>query len=103
MACLSLLFRGRSLKNIPESMKDLLRRVQINIPFTMLNESYLNRFLTNNEKDDHLPMGSGTIDFRPLFNYMKLNRKSSPIITLEPHCEADMWLSLAYLSKVCPW
>jgi hypothetical protein len=54
-------------------MQDLLRIVQINIPFTMLNDSYL-----------------------------KSKRNSLPIITLEPHCENDLWLSLAYLSEVWP-
>jgi sugar phosphate isomerase/epimerase len=54
------------------------------------------------EEDDHLPMGSGAIDFKPLFNYLKSRRNPSPIITLEPHSEADLWQSLAYLSEVWP-
>lgn len=55
------------------------------------------------ENDAHLPMGFGSIDFEPLFNYLKLNRNSPPIITLEPHREKDLWLSLEYLSKKWPW
>ena len=55
------------------------------------------------ENDAHLPMGFGSSDFEPLFNYLKSNRNSPPVITLEPHCEKDLWLSLEYLSKKWPW
>lgn len=54
-------------------------------------------------KDEHLPMGLGTIDFKLIFEYLKANRKSPPIVTLEPHRGADLWPSLEYLSKVWPW
>jgi sugar phosphate isomerase/epimerase len=54
-------------------------------------------------KDEHLAIGSGSIDFRFLFNYLKLNNNSLPIITLEPHQEKDLWPSLAYLTKIWPW
>ena len=53
--------------------------------------------------DEHLAMGLGTIDFDLLFNYLKLNNNSPPIITLEPHREEDLWPSLAYLAKIWPW
>jgi sugar phosphate isomerase/epimerase len=52
------------------------------------------------DSDAHLPMGSGAIDFQPLFNYLKSNKKSPSVITLEPHCEADLWRSLEYLAEV---
>ncbi len=53
--------------------------------------------------DEHLPMGRGIIDFERLFSYLKANRKSPPLVTLEPHREADLWPSLAYLAKIWPW
>ncbi|NNL75070.1 MAG: sugar phosphate isomerase/epimerase [Desulfobacterales bacterium] len=53
--------------------------------------------------DEHLAMGLGTIDFDLLFNYLKTNGKSPPIITLEPHREPDLWPSLEYLARVWPW
>ena len=53
--------------------------------------------------DEHLAMGLGTIDFGLLFNHLKLNNNSPPIITLEPHQEEDLWPSLAYLAKIWPW
>ena len=53
--------------------------------------------------DEHLAMGSGTFDFGLLFNYLKLNNNSPPIITLEPHQEEDLWPSLAYLARIWPW
>ena len=53
--------------------------------------------------DEHLAMGLGTIDFELLFNHLKLNNNSPPIITLEPHQEEDLWPSLAYLEKIWPW
>jgi len=54
-------------------------------------------------QDEHLAMGMGTIDFKLLFNHLKLNNKYPPIITLEPHQEEDLSPSLAYLAKIWPW
>jgi sugar phosphate isomerase/epimerase len=53
--------------------------------------------------DEHLPLGSGKIDFYQLFTYLKSNEIPQPIITLEPHQEEDLWPSLDYLAKVWPW
>ena len=53
--------------------------------------------------DEHLAMGLGNIDFELLFNYLKLNSISPPIITLEPHQEEDLWPSLEYLAGIWPW
>jgi sugar phosphate isomerase/epimerase len=50
-------------------------------------------------KDEHLPLGSGKIDFYPLIGFLK-KRKKLPLITLEPHKEADLWLSMEYLSRM---
>ncbi|MBA4369875.1 MAG: hypothetical protein C0403_19780 [Desulfobacterium sp.] len=51
------------------------------------------------ERDEHLPMGMGGIDFSPLTVFLR-KRKTLPIITLEPHEEKDLWLSLAYLKDI---
>jgi sugar phosphate isomerase/epimerase len=51
------------------------------------------------EKDEHLPLGKGDIDFLPMIQYLK-NCRELPIITLEPHEEKDLWPSLVYLQDV---
>ena len=48
------------------------------------------------DKDWHLPMGQGTVDFKTLFAFI---RKAGPILTLEPHDEQDLYLSLDYLER----
>jgi sugar phosphate isomerase/epimerase len=53
--------------------------------------------------DEHLAMGRGTIDFNNILKYLKKNKASAPIITLEPHREKDLWPSLAYLADRWPW
>lgn len=54
-------------------------------------------------EDDHIALGDGVIDFDLLFSWLKQNRSSPPLITLEPHEEKDLWPSLAYLDKMWPW
>ena len=49
--------------------------------------------------DDHWALGRGSIDFKLIFDYLKNQKKSSPIITLEPHKEDDFWPSLEYLQQ----
>ena len=53
--------------------------------------------------DEHLAMGSGTIDFNSLFQYLKKNLITCPIVTLEPPEEKDLWPSLEYLAHQWPW
>ena len=53
-------------------------------------------------KDDHLALGQGKIDFHPIFNYLKSRKNEPPIITLEPHREEDLWLSIEYLESIRP-
>ena len=53
--------------------------------------------------DEHLAMGTGIIDFSILFKYLKINNNLSPIVTLEPHVEEDLWPSLEYLVQKWPW
>ena len=78
-------------------MQDILRQVQVNIPFTMLYDDYLDRFL---EFGLNPEIG---IDFKLLFAYLISNDLPRPIITLEPHQEEDLWPSLNYLATVWPW
>ncbi|MFZ5572398.1 MAG: sugar phosphate isomerase/epimerase family protein [Thermodesulfobacteriota bacterium] len=53
------------------------------------------------DRDAHLPMGKGCIDFPLLFRYLERNHLR-PVITLEPHVEGDLWQSLAYLENRWP-
>jgi len=53
--------------------------------------------------DEHLSLGTGKIDFNLLFAYLISHNRPRPIITLEPHQEADLWPSLAYLESLWPW
>jgi sugar phosphate isomerase/epimerase len=55
------------------------------------------------EKDDHIAIGHGVIDFNFLFSWLKKNRATPPLITLEPHEEKDLWPSLTYLDNMWPW
>jgi sugar phosphate isomerase/epimerase len=55
------------------------------------------------EKDDHLPIGHGQIDFIRLFAYLKAERTSPPVMTLEVHRPDDVWPSLAGLERLWPW
>lgn len=51
------------------------------------------------DRDNHLAIGQGIFDFAGLFTYLK-TKHLKPIITLEPHTEKDLWLSLASLDKM---
>jgi sugar phosphate isomerase/epimerase len=55
------------------------------------------------EKDDHLCMGRGRIDFDRIFSLLVNILKGPPIVTLEPHREEDVWPTLAFLKGVWPW
>jgi len=48
-------------------------------------------------------MGNGVIDFSKLFKYLKKNINITPIVTLEPHEEKDLWPSLEYLAQEWLW
>ena len=55
------------------------------------------------ERDDHLALGKGKIDFPKLFECIK-NLENQPLaITIEPHKEHDLWPSLEYLETIWPW
>lgn len=50
------------------------------------------------DQDSHLGMGEGSIDFAPLFHYVR-HMDIPPVVTLEPHQQADFLASLAFLEK----
>jgi sugar phosphate isomerase/epimerase len=55
------------------------------------------------QKDDHLALGEGEIDFKVLFARLKTLMPRPPVITLEPHRKDALAPSLAYLEKIWPW
>jgi sugar phosphate isomerase/epimerase len=55
------------------------------------------------KKDDHLAMGQGLIDFRPLFAYFKAQRRRPTVVTMEVHRPDDIWVSLECLERLWPW
>lgn len=44
-------------------------------------------------RDDHIAIGQGRFNFNELFDHLHTN-DVSPLITLEPHSEKDLWCSL---------
>ncbi len=57
----------------------------------------------NGKGDDHRALGSGSIDFHVLFDWLAEHFKVPPIITLEPHKEEDLLPSLNWLEARWPW
>lgn len=47
--------------------------------------------------DQHMGMGFGSIDFTPVWRYMRSRKQDPPVVTLEPHEKEDLLHSLAYL------
>lgn len=47
----------------------------------------------NGIRDDHIAIGQGRFDFKIFFAHLS-SQKLSPLITLEPHSEKDLWTSL---------
>lgn len=54
-------------------------------------------------QDDHLAIGSGTIEFSKLFEYFRKSNDPPPIITLEPHEAKHLRPSLDYLARHWSW
>jgi sugar phosphate isomerase/epimerase len=48
--------------------------------------------------DTHIAIGSGCFDFSGLFRDLR-QKNISPLITLEPHSEQDLWLSLEHIAQ----
>jgi sugar phosphate isomerase/epimerase len=53
--------------------------------------------------DDHLALGAGGIDMDHVMAYLRHREGDRPMLTLEPHCEADLERSLDFLVKHWPW
>jgi sugar phosphate isomerase/epimerase len=51
------------------------------------------------DRDAHLPVGQGNIDFEVLFRFLKKTNKR-PVLTLEPHQESHLFESLAGLADL---
>ncbi len=51
-------------------------------------------------QDEHLSLGTGHINFQPLWHYLTSRKNNPPVITLEPHEEKDLWPSIDYLKKI---
>ena len=48
--------------------------------------------------DDHLPVGKGNFPFDRLFAFLR-GKGISPIVTVEPHTEQNLWDTLAYIRE----
>jgi len=48
------------------------------------------------ERDDHIAIGAGCFDFKGLFTFLR-QKNVSPLVTLEPHSEKDIWGSITVL------
>jgi sugar phosphate isomerase/epimerase len=55
------------------------------------------------DRDQHLAMGTGSIDFAALFQRLVAVCPTPPVITLEPHEEDALEPSLSYLENIWPW
>lgn len=55
------------------------------------------------EKDDHLALGKGNINFSEIFTLVKHLDDRPMAVTIEPHKEQDLLPSLEYLEKIWPW
>lgn len=51
------------------------------------------------QSDDHMPPGHGSIDFKPLLEYLAKRLNNLPVITFEPHDVKDYWPSVQYLAE----
>lgn len=51
------------------------------------------------ERDEHIAIGHGRFDFSSLFIFLRENQVS-PLLTLEPHSEKDLWLSLESIDSM---
>ncbi|MGM0426561.1 MAG: sugar phosphate isomerase/epimerase family protein [Thermodesulfobacteriota bacterium] len=54
-------------------------------------------------RDDHMALGRGNIDFKELFTFLNTLHRPLHTITLEPHSEDALWPSIKYLETLWPW
>ncbi|MFH1091939.1 MAG: sugar phosphate isomerase/epimerase family protein [Pseudomonadota bacterium] len=57
----------------------------------------------NGEFDQHLGLGRGTIDFPAFFSWLAEHGVRPAAVTLEPHQEDQLWVSVAELADLWPW
>ena len=57
----------------------------------------------NGEQDDHWGLGLGNINIQRLFNELDSLGIHPLAVTLEPHKEEDLKISLEYLAPIWPW
>ncbi|MDY0351094.1 MAG: sugar phosphate isomerase/epimerase family protein [Desulfobulbaceae bacterium] len=50
-------------------------------------------------RDEHIAIGLGIFNFREFFDFLR-SQRISPLITLEPHSESDLWLSLRNIEEL---
>lgn len=50
-------------------------------------------------RDEHIAVGLGVFNFGEFFDFLRQQR-ISPLITLEPHSEKDLWLSLQNIEEM---
>jgi sugar phosphate isomerase/epimerase len=55
------------------------------------------------DADDHHALGSGAIDLPSVFRFFASRAADRPVLTLEPHGEADLEPSLIFLARHWPW
>lgn len=61
--------------------------------------SHLHLHDNNGDGDDHLAIGTGQFDFPGLFSHLR-QQQQRPTITLEPHQEEGLWVSLQALDTL---
>lgn len=77
------------------------------VPLTMWLEGGLLPYLgevhlhdNDGSEDLHQAPGTGSVDYTPLLRLLKtMSRKNRPLITLEPHTQTDLLLTLDYVNK----
>ncbi len=52
----------------------------------------------NGTQDQHLAPGRGNFNFSELFQFLAINTLT-PLVTLEPHSEEDLWAAFEYLDR----
>lgn len=55
------------------------------------------------EEDEHLALGDGVLDFPSILGQLARQLPSPPVVTLEPHREADLEPCLRLLEDIWPW
>jgi sugar phosphate isomerase/epimerase len=86
----------------PEMILTLIEEMDSENLGFCLDMGHMNVFGEVAHSDSHGPIGSGTVPFKELFQYLH-DQEKRPVVTLEPHEEATLWVSLENLEKLWPW